>query len=323
MSVLVFLEHNGDQLLRGPLGVLAKAATLGDGTPSAVIVGSHTSGALVSEAGRYGAGRVYVADDEAFDDPLPQPRVDVLERVIRDFHYDTVLFSNSVLAGDVAAGLAARLDAGLNWDLVDLEGRDGTLIGTRSAFQDTERVAVGWSSDVRIALFRSGSFEPTGATAAEPEVQPVSVELSEHSRSSRLVSKGSVTAEASGVEDADVVVAGGMGLGSPESFSLAEGLAAALGGAVGATRAAVYAGWYPRSAQIGQTGKTVSPKLYFALGISGAIQHKVGMQGSKTVIAINSDPNAPIFDVADLAVQGDVHQIVPRLIELLSKRSQS
>jgi electron transfer flavoprotein alpha subunit len=323
MTVLVFLEHSGDQLLKGPLGVLAKAATLGEGTPSAVIIGSHASGALVSEAGRYGAGKVYVADDEAFDDPLPQPRVDVLERVIRDFHYDTVLFSNSVLAGDIAAGLAARLDAGLNWDLVDLESRDGTLVGTRSAFQDTERVAVGWSSEIRLALFRSGSFEPSATGAVEAEVQPVSVELREYSCASRLVSKGSVTAEASGVEDADVVVAGGMGLGSPESFSLAEGLASVLGGAVGATRAAVYAGWYPRSAQIGQTGKTVAPKLYFALGISGAIQHKVGMQGSKTVIAINSDANAPIFDVADLAVTGDVHEIVPRLIELLSKRLQS
>jgi len=137
------------------------------------------------------------------------------------------------------------------------------------------------------------------------------------------VAQTSMTDEGPSIEDAEVVVAGGMGLGGPENFALAEELAAALHGVVGATRAVVYAGWYPQSAQIGQTGKTVSPKLYVALGVSGAVQHKVGMQHSKVIVAINKDPAAPIFEFSDLAVVGDVHLIVPKLIELLRQRSSS
>jgi electron transfer flavoprotein alpha subunit len=136
----------------------------------------------------------------------------------------------------------------------------------------------------------------------------------------KLVGQDAEESSGPSIEDADVIVAGGRGLGSPDNFTLAEELAKALGGAVGATRAVVDAGWYPYAAQIGQTGKTVSPKLYVALGISGAIQHKVGMQSSGTIVAINKDANAPIFEFSDLGVVGDVHEIVPRLIELLRAR---
>jgi len=234
-----------------------------------------------------------------------------------------VLFANSVLAADVAAGLAARLDAGLNWDLADLVQQDGTLVGKRPALGDSVYVDVGWRSEPRIALFRAGSFDATPTGGGAPAVENVAVELEPHSTATKIVAQEHEESSGPSIEDADVIVAGGRGLGAPESFSLAEDLARALGGAVGATRAVVDAGWYPYSAQIGQTGKTVSPKLYVALGISGAIQHKVGMQSSNTIVAINKDPNAPIFEFSDLGVVGDVHEIVPKLTELVQQRKGS
>jgi electron transfer flavoprotein alpha subunit len=317
MSVLVFLEHHGSELQKGALGVLSKAVTLGDA--DAVLVGGGVK-ALAPEAGTFGARKVYVAEDDSLEPPLPQARVDVLAKVVQDGGYDTVLFANSVLAADIAAGLSARLDAGLNWDLTDLESRDGNLIGTRPALQDSVVVDVGWRSTPRLALFRAGSFDAAATSGGEPEVVDVSAEYEAHSQSAKVVSQEQEQASGPSIEDADVIVAGGRGLGAPENFTLAEELARALGGAVGATRAVVDAGWYPYSAQIGQTGKVVSPKLYVALGISGAIQHKVGMQSSNVIVAINKDPNAPIFEFSDLGVVGDVHEIVPKLTELVNQR---
>jgi electron transfer flavoprotein alpha subunit len=317
MSTLVFVEHHGNELQKGSLGVLSKAATLGDA--SAVLVGGGVK-ALAGDAAKYGAAKVHVADDAALEPPLPQPRVDVLERVIRDGGYDTVLFANSVLAADVAAGLAARLDAGLNWDLVDLTN---DFVGKRPALQDSVLVDVGWRSTPRLALFRAGSFDAAESAAGQAQIEEVPVELQEHSTLAKVVGQELEDSSGPSIEDADVIVAGGRGLGAPENFTLAEELARALGGAVGATRAVVDAGWYPYAAQIGQTGKTVSPKLYVALGISGAIQHKVGMQSSGTIVAINKDPNAPIFEFSDLGVVGDVHEIVPKLTELVKQRKQS
>ena len=180
-------------------------------------------------------------------------------------------------------------------------------------------VDVGWVGEPRIAIFRSGVFDaaPTGGTA---EVRSTEVELEDFSSLAEMVEQAHAVQQGPSIEDADVIVAGGRGLGQPEKFSLCEELAAALGGAVAATRAVVDAGWYPYSAQVGQTGKTVSPKLYVAVGISGAIQHKVGMQGSNVIVAINKDPHAPIFEFADLGVVGDLHAIVPKLTELLRAR---
>jgi len=320
MSVLVFLEHHGSELQKGSLGVLSKAVTLGDA--DAVLIGGGVK-ALASEAGKFGAGKVYVADDDSLEPPLPQARVDVLAKVVRDGGYDTVLFANSVLAADIAAGLSARLDAGLNWDLTDVESRDGMLIGKRPALQDSVLVDVGWRSTPRLALFRAGSFDAAATSGGEPEVEEVSADYEAHSQTARVVSQEQEQASGPSIEDADVIVAGGRGLGAPENFTLAEELARALGGAVGATRAVVDAGWYPYSAQIGQTGKVVSPKLYVALGISGAIQHKVGMQSSNVIVAINKDPNAPIFEFSDLGVVGDVHEIVPKLTELVNERKSA
>ena len=298
MSVLVFLEHHEGQLEKGPLGVLTKATTLGDDV-AGVLVGSGVR-ELASEAGKFGAGKVFVWDDASLEAPLPQPRVDALASLVEQQGFDTILFAGSVLAADVAAGLAARLDAGLNWDLVDVELRDGELVGKRPALQDSVYADVGWSGTPRLALFRAGSFDATPTGGGEPETADVSPSYAEHSTAVKLVGQDAEESSGPSIEDADVIVAGGRGLGSPDNFTLAEELAKALGGAVGATRAVVDAGWYPYSSQIGQTGKTVSPKLYVALGISGAIQHKVGMQSSGTIVAINKDANAPIFEFSDL-----------------------
>ncbi len=319
MATLVFLEHHGNDLQKGALGVLAKAASLGDADVAAVLAGEGVR-ALASEAGKFGAAKVYVCEDEALHEPLPQPRVDVLARVVADGGYDTVLFANSVLAADVAAGLAARLDAGLNWDLVELERRDGDLVGKRPALQDTVYADVGWTSTPRLGLFRAGSFDAAATGGGEPEIVEVSPQLEAHSTGARLVGQELEQSTGPSIEDTDVIVAGGRGLGAAEHFTLAEELAKALGGAVGATRAVVDAGWYPYAAQIGQTGKTVAPKLYLAAGISGAIQHKVGMQSANVIVSINKDANAPIFEFSDLGVVGDVHQVVPKLTELVRQR---
>ena len=308
-KTLVFLEHHEGAIQKGSLGVLAKAASL-DGDVAGVVVGSGVR----AVADGLGA-TVWVADDERLGAPLPQPRVDVLAKLVRDEGYDTVLFAQSVLAADVAAALAARLDAGLNWGLVDFDGTTGRA----PALQDTVVVEVGWSSPVRIGLFRAGALDPVELTGAG-EVKDAAVELEDFSTAAQMVEQAHAEQQGPSIEDADVIVAGGRGLGEPEKFALAEGLAQALGGAVAATRAVVDAGWYPYSAQVGQTGKTVSPKLYVALGISGAIQHKVGMQGSNVIVAINKDPNAPIFEFSDLGVVGDLHEIVPKLTELVRAR---
>jgi electron transfer flavoprotein alpha subunit len=315
MPTLVFLEHHGGELQKGPLGVLAKAATLGDA--DGVIAGSGVRDLVV---GAHGAKKVWVADDPVLEAPLPQPRVDVLAKVVQEGGYDTVLFAASVLAADVAAGLAARLDAGLNWDLVDLEQRDGTLVGTRPALGDSVYVEVGWKSEPRIGLIRSGTFEPVASDTSKPEAVEVTADLEDFSTKATMLEQAHEEQSGPSIEDADIVVAGGRGLGGPENFALVEDLAKALGGAVAATRAVVDAGWYPYSTQVGQTGKTVSPKLYVACGISGAIQHKVGMQSSSVIVAINKDANAPIFEFCDLGVVGDLHQVVPKLTELVRAR---
>jgi electron transfer flavoprotein alpha subunit len=313
VKLLVFLEHHEDSLTKASLGVLAQARQL-DAEVAGVVAGSGVRG-LADQAG----GTVFVADDAKLEAPLPQPRVDVLAGLVRDEGFDGVLFAQSVLAADVAAGLAARLEAGLNWDLVDVEVRDGALVGTQPALGDSVYVEAAWSTPVALASFRAGTFEAP-APAGGADVRDVAVSLEDRSTRVELVEHTVEESEGPSIEEADVVVAGGRGLGAPEGFKLVEELAEALGGAVAATRAVVDAGWYPYPTQVGQTGKTVSPKLYVAVGISGAIQHKVGMQGSGMIVAINKDPHAPIFEYADLGVVGDLNEIVPELARLLRER---
>jgi electron transfer flavoprotein alpha subunit len=317
VTTLVFLEHHGNELQKASLGVLSKAAELG-GEVTAVLAGSDVE-PLASEAGKFGASTVLVADDPRLKAPLPQPRVDVLAQIIRDRGFENVFLAQTILAGDVAAALAARLDAGLNWQLTDIAGRDGELVGTQPALSDTVVVEVGWTSTPRLALFRAGALDPV-ASGGEAEVERVDVELEDFSLAAEMVEQAHEESEGPSIEDAEIIVAGGRGLGGPENFKLVEELAKALGGAVAATRAVVDAGWYPYATQVGQTGKTVSPKLYVACGISGAIQHKVGMQSSNVIVAINKDANAPIFEYSDLGVVGDLHAIVPKLTELVRER---
>ena len=319
MRFLVFLEHNGGALEKGALGVLGKAASLGD--TYGVVLGEGAA-ALAAGAGAYGASKVYASESPELGSPLPQPRVDALATLVEQTGADAVLFAASVLASDVAAGLASRLDAGLNWDLTDLSVEGDELVGQRAALGDTVLVDVGWKGGPRLALVRAGAFDlvESGRTA---EVETFETSFSDFSTVATLVEQTQEESSGPSIEDADIIVAGGRGLGSPEGFTLLEELAAALGGAVGATRAVVDAGWYPYSTQVGQTGKSVAPKLYIACGISGAIQHKVGMQGSGTIVAINKDPNAPIFEYSDLGIVGDVHEIVPKLTELVREKRGS
>jgi electron transfer flavoprotein alpha subunit len=260
-----------------------------------------------------------VDDDVLLDKPLSQPRVDALETLLGDQQFDAVLFAASVLSADIAAALAARLDAGLNYDLTDLAVQGGKLVGKRPVLGDSVYADVGWASEPRLALIRSGTFEPKEA-GGSAEVAPFESRFQDFSLAATMVEQAHEESEGPSIEDADVIVAAGRGLGGPDNFRLVEELAKALGGAVAATRAVVDAGWYPYSTQVGQTGKTVSPKLYVAVGISGAIQHKVGMQSSGLIVAINKDPNAPIFEYADLGVVGDLHEIVPKLTELVRAR---
>ncbi len=241
MNFLVFLEHYHGAFEKGGLGVLSKAASLGDAT--GVVLGPGAKG-LAPSAGAYGASKVYASEEPELESPLPQPRVDALAALVEKSGADAVLFGASVLSADVAAGLAARLDAGLNWDLIDLSVSGDDLVGKRPALGDTVVVDVGWTGSPRLALFRSGSLDPaeSGGTA---EVEDLDTEFSDFSTLATLVEQTQEESSGPSIEDADIIVAGGRGLGSPEGFSLLEELAAALGGAVAATRAVVDAGWYP------------------------------------------------------------------------------
>ncbi|MEZ5099350.1 MAG: electron transfer flavoprotein subunit alpha/FixB family protein [Thermoleophilia bacterium] len=320
MSTLVFVEHHDGEPLKGSLGVLSKAVSLG-APVSAVVLGAGAR-AAAEHVGAYGAQTVYVADTPELAAPLPQPRVDVLADLVRSKGVENVVLSSSVLGTDLAAGLAARLDAGLNWGLVDLSLDGGRLVGKQSALGDSVYVDVAWTTTTRLALVRSGAFEPV-RTGGSATIEEIPATIQDWSVAATLVSTETASSEGPSIEDAVVIVAGGRGLGGPEHFGVVEELAKALGGAVAATRAVVDAGWYPYSTQVGQTGKNVSPKLYVACGISGAIQHKVGMQNSGTIVAINKDKNAPIFDYCDLGIVGDLHAVVPKLTELVKQRKSS
>jgi electron transfer flavoprotein alpha subunit len=317
VSTLVFLEHHGSGIQKASLGVLSKAASL-DSDTSAILIGSGVAG-LAAEAARYGAARVFVADDASLEAPLPQPRVDVIAGLVGAHGFNNVLFGASVLASDIAGALSARLDAGLNWDLGGLEVEGGALIGKRSALGDTVLVDVAWTSEPRVGLVRAGSFEPV-ETAGAGAVENVAVSVQDFSGKAKMVEQAHAEQTGPSIEEADILVAGGRGVGSPEAFKELEDLAGALGGAVATTRAVVDSGWYPYQTQVGQTGKTVAPKLYIACGISGAIQHKVGMQSSQVIVSINKDANAAIFDFSDMAVVGDLHDIVPKLTALVAER---
>jgi electron transfer flavoprotein alpha subunit len=198
--------------------------------------------------------------------------------------------------------------------------QDGKLVAVRPILQDSAVVDVAYDGGVGVIIGRLNAFEISEEGSGDAEVEDVQVELSDFSTKATVKQRGEQRGADVNIEDADILVGGGRGLGKAENFSLAEDLANSLGGAVAATRAVVDAGWYPYAAQIGQTGKTVAPKLYLAVGISGAIQHKVGMQSSENIVAINKDQNAPIFEFSDLGVVGDLHKILPKLTEAVKAK---
>ena len=318
MRPLVFVETQGGEATQASLGILSHAACLAD-EAAAVVCGP---GAAAAAAARYGAMRVYVADSPELPTPLPQPIVDVLAAVAKSGSFETILLAASAIGCDVAGGLANRLDAGLNWDLIDLELRDGMPIGKRLALQDSVLVDVGWLGEPRVALFRPGALKPI-ERVGEAIVEEIRVEFEEWSLLAEIVGQTDEESDGVSIENADILVAGGRGLGGKEGFDVLRELAAELGGEVAASLPTVEIGWYSWDGLVGQSGKTVQPKLYLACGISGAIQHKMGMESSAMIVAINKDPAAPIFGFCDVAVVGDLHEVVPRLTELLRLRREA
>ena len=316
-GLLVYMHHDDGEFSANSLGVLAKAATLG-GDVTAFVAGSGVDDGWAGALGGHGAAKVLVADDAALAGGLSQPIVDALEPSARAA--DAVLFGAGVVSADVAAGLAARLGAGIACETTDLATGDGGVVATRPALDDTVMVESGFSAAPGVVLARANAFAPREDASGTAPVERVGVTVNDWSQAASLT--GREAAEGGGVDitEADILVSVGRGMGGPENVPLVEALAKALGGEVAATRAVVDAGWVPYSMQVGQTGKTVSPKLYIACGVSGAIQHKVGMANAGTIIAINKDQNAPIFEFADVGVVGDALAILPKLTELLSSR---
>ncbi len=315
-EIAVVVETAGGAPTADSLGVLTLARELGDEV-RAICFGAG-SGDHADELGRHGATRVVVLEHPALATALPQPLAAALAGHLAGQPCETVLLASSVLSLDVAADLAVRTGGGLNWDLVGIEHDGDRLLGMRLMANDTLGVTVGWRTVPRIALLRPGSCEPRDV-GGSPQLETVAVELDDTSLQVRLLERHPAPAQAAGgLAEADIVVAGGRGLGEAGNFSLLEELAELLAGQVGATRAVVEAGWYPRQAQIGQTGLTVTPSLYVGFGISGAIHHKVGMQRAGTIVAVNTDRDAPIFDLCHLAVVGDALAILPELIAVLS-----
>jgi electron transfer flavoprotein alpha subunit len=230
------------------------------------------------------------------------------------------VFGGGLLGFEIGAGLAARCHAGVTMEVTAVRAEDGRLVAERPILGDSKISVSHYKGDLGIIIGRINAFEvrPSGAGAAD--VIDVEVEYSEFSTRAKMITRGEQRGADVDIEGAGILVAGGRGLGKKEGFELCEQLAAAFGPntAVAATRAVVDAGWYPYAAQIGQTGKTVAPKLYFAAGISGAIQHKVGMQSSENIVAVNKDANAPIFEFCDLGVVGDLNKILPKLTDALN-----
>src|SRR5918998_1690516 len=322
MSILTFALHYENEINKNSLGAVSEAARLAreiGGEAHAVVVGESVSDELCQSLGGYGASKVYRATGP---EGLAQPVVDVMAKLIQDHGYSYALFGGGLLGFEIGAGLTARLNAGVTMEVTEVKAQDGKLVAVRPILQDSAVVDSGYVGEPGIIIGRLNAFEAQQAgDGASAEVEDVEVELSEWSTKATMVTRGEQRGAEVNIEDADTLIAGGRGLGKAEGFSeLCEPLAEALGGAVAATRAVVDAGWYSYSAQIGQTGKTVSPKLYLAAGISGAIQHKVGMQGSENIVAINKDANAPIFEFSDLGVVGDLNKIVPKLTEAVKAR---
>jgi electron transfer flavoprotein alpha subunit len=321
-GILVYALHYAGAFNKNSLGAVSEGSRLAGelGTEChAIVVGEKAglSDDLCASLGSYGAAKVFRAEGP---EGLAQPVVDAMAKVATENGHDYLLFGGGLLGFEIGAGLAARLDAGVCMEVTEVAVRDGKLVARRPILQDSKVSDVHYRSRVGVIIGRLNAFEATEAGPGAAAVEDVAVEFAPHSLKATMVERGEQRGADVNIEDADILVAGGRGLGKAEGFEQLEQLAGALGGAVAATRAVVDAGWYPYAAQIGQTGKTVAPKLYLAAGISGAIQHKVGMQSSENIVAINKDSNAPIFEFSDLGIVGDLNKIVPRLTEAVKAK---
>ena len=321
-GILTYVLHYQGEFNKNSLGAVTEAGKLAKelgGEAAAVVVGEgdDLTDDLCASLGKYGATKVYRARGP---EGLAQPVVDVMAKVIEENGYDYALFGGGLLGFEIGAGLTARLNAGVTMEVTEVKVQDGKLVADRPILQDSAIAEVDYVGTPGIIIGRLNAFEMAESGDGAASVEDVEVELSDWSTKARVIERGEQRGADVNIEDADILVAGGRGLGKAEGFQLCEDLADALGGAVAATRAVVDAGWYPYAAQIGQTGKTVAPKLYLAAGISGAIQHKVGMQSSENIVAINKDPNAPIFEFSDLGIVGDLNKILPKLTEAVKAK---
>jgi electron transfer flavoprotein alpha subunit len=315
-EVLVLVDEIDGEVKKVTFELLTAARRLGE--PSAVVVGTPgTAGKIKDALAGHGAAKVYVAESDDAAGYLVTPKVDVLAALVSQVSPAAVLIAATAEGKEVSGRLAIRIGSGLLYDAIDVDGEGVT---THSVFGGAFTAKAKATKDVPVISLRAGAIEPEQAEGAAAE-ETVEVPAADAAKATRITGSEPITGgDRPELTEASVVVSGGRGVGSAESFSVVEALADALGGAVGASRAAVDSGYYPHQFQVGQTGKTVSPQLYVALGISGAIQHRAGMQTSKTIIAVNKDAEAPIFEIADYGVVGDLFQVAPQLTEEVAKR---
>jgi electron transfer flavoprotein alpha subunit len=315
-EVLVLVEHAEGTPKRVTFELLTAARRLGE--PSAVVLGpAGSAGAVKDKLAEYGAATVYAGESDDFDGYLVAPKAEAMAALVADRQPAAVLIAASAEGKEIAGRLAIKTGSGFITDAVDIDA-DGTA--TQSVFGGATIVKSRVTKGTPILTVRPNSVEATPQAGAAV-MQTLAVAVSDAAKGARVVDR---VVEDKGsrpdLTEASIVVSGGRGMGGSENFALVERLADSLGAAVGASRAATDAGWYPHQNQVGQTGVTVSPQLYVAVGISGAIQHRAGMQTSKTIVAVNKDAEAPIFELADFGVVGDLFQVVPQLTEEITKR---
>ena len=321
-DILIYVEHDGGQPRRTALEAGTKAAELAaaaGGRALAVALGAGAA-QTAERLGRFGIDTLFVAEDDVFDRYLVDPHVAILTALLRSASPAAVLFPDSPDGRDIGARLAMKFDAGLVSGVVDLVPHDGHLDASESIFGGNYVTTVEVRDDaLSVFLVRPNAFTPVESPR---QVTVESLDFSPDADVQRARKGEAVQEEGAptSLEEASIIVSGGRGLGGPEPFALLEDLARELGATVGASRAAVDAGWIPYAHQVGQTGRTVKPSLYIAIGISGAVQHRVGMQTADTIVSINRDPDAPIFALSDLSVVGDLFTIVPALTAEVRRR---
>lgn len=321
-DIMVYVEHEGGQPKRTALEIATKAAELAAtrGARALAVALGPDAAATGERLGRYGIDELLVSEDPVFVDFLVDPHVDLLAQVVRASEPEVVLFPDSADGRDIASRLAAKLGAGLVSGVVDLVPHDGHVDAHETIFGGNFVTTVEVkNAPLAIFLVRPNAFSPQESPKT-PAVRMLDYSPGEDVKRARRGQTVLEEGSAVPLEEANIIVSGGRGLGGPEPFALLEDLATEIGGAVGASRAAVDAGWIPYAHQVGQTGRTVKPSLYLAVGISGAVQHRVGMQTADTIVAINRDPDAPIFQLSDLAVVGDLFKIVPALTAEIKRR---